>query len=104
MLKRMLPDFPGCDITVLVVKHGERGEYNADDSGFDLFEQILLQLKQYPNLARDSPIQALLRDVEAQGADRAKSFKAKLEYAQKLAEIIVKLVRPGCVLMDPHRN
>lgn len=92
VLKRMLPYFPGCDITVLVVKHGESGKYRADDSGFDLFAQILLQLKQYPNLALDSPIQALLRDVEAQGGDRAKSFKDNLNAAQRLAKIILELL------------
>jgi len=105
VLKRMLPYFPWCDITVLVVKHGESGKYRADDSGFDLFAQILLQLKQYPNLALDSPIQALLRDVEAQGGDRAKSFKDNLNAAQRLAKIILELLaKPGCVLMDPLGN
>lgn len=93
----MLPSFPGCDITALVVKHGERGQYSADTTGFDLFEQILLQLQQYPDLAQDSPIQELLKDVEAQGADRAESFKAKLNVAHKLAVLIVQLAKLGCI-------
>lgn len=93
VLKRMLPDFPGCDITVLVVKHGERGKYSADDSGFDLFEHILLELKQYPDPAPDSPIQALLKDVKAQGGDRAKSFNAMLDVAHQLAGIILDLAK-----------
>ena len=104
MLKRMLPDFPGCDGTVLVVKHGERGKYSADASGFDLFDQILLQLKQYPILPRDSPIRALLKDVKAQGGDRAKSFNAMLDVAHQLAGIILDLAKPDFVLPAPLGN
>ena len=105
ILKRMLPYFPGCDITILVVKHGESGKYRADDSGFDLFAKILLQLTQYVDLALDSPLQALLRDVEAQGGDRAKKSKHNLNAAQRRAKIILELLaKPGCVMMDSLGN
>ena len=98
VLKRMLPDVAGCDVTALVVRQGKKGSYSTDTSGWDLFKDVLLQFLHYPDLPQDSALQGVVRDVEARERSSAKQFGKSLESAHYLAKIIVSLELLGCSL------
>ncbi|CAE7637357.1 unnamed protein product [Symbiodinium sp. CCMP2592] len=95
VLKRLFPDIAGCDVTDLVVRQGQKGSYSTDATGWDLFEDVLLQLKAWPDLPPNSTLQALLRDVEARETHSARSFRTSLEAARDLVRIVIEVKRRG---------
>ena len=92
VLKRMFPDIVACDITNLVVRQGRRGSHHGDASGWNLFNDVLLQFLHFPDLPENAALQGLVRDVKAQGS--GKGFGKSLVSARNLAKILISLKLP----------